>query len=368
MAKKNKELIGLDCRELTRENVRSVGLILAGFVRYLSQRGYDLVLFSDVDLKEEYIPAGAKTVSRGLACGKGFDVVRYQLWVKNNAVRIGISHFYQVNHYALFKIRGCRISTTIHDLYPLAGIEHFSAPYTAYYKMFIRRTLKNSDAITTPSEATLADLENRFGSIASSEVIYWGVDNIPSRGLRAPTQQIDGPFLLFLGRIGYWKGTLRLLEIYDSYLSDSGYKLVVAGEAFDAETVAKLEDFKLRNKQIVHLGYVDEDEREWLYRNAALLCYPSRFDGFGLPPLEAAKRSTKCLMNDIPVLREVTNGLGYYVDYYGEDERVVNAILEALEDGDDRSVKLKQLADSLTWESSYKKLAAALLGDRGEFN
>ena len=146
---------------------------------------------------------------------------------------------------------------------------------------------------------------------------------------------VEGPFCLMLGRVNYFKGTIRVAQLFDKYLSNSGYKLVLAGEAKKEEIANQMRAITQRNPNIVWLDYVDNNTKEWLFRNCSLFIYAANYDGFGIPPLEAAIRKKKSLISDIEILKEVTRGKGNYVDFKSDDQVVVNKILNALSNDND---------------------------------
>lgn len=352
--------VGIDCRELTRSDLRSVGLIAKGLVEYLADRkDANLYLYSDVDIPVGMLSEPLNNISRGVECGHGAGVIEYQKWMRKKAEADGIQAFYQVNTYSLFKIRNCRTITTIHDLYPISGIEHYSLPYKTLFKAFVRATLRNSEVVTVPSIATKIDLETKFGLKKNVEVVYNGVDNLADASGNSE-RIISDPYIACVGRISHWKGTVRLLDIYSRYAEDIGRKLVLAGEPYDSDVKDILDAYTAENNSIIYLGYADTQQIESIYEYADLFCYPSKFEGFGIPPLEAASHGTKCLMNDIPVLRETTKNKGYYVDFYGPDELVKKAIIDALNDSGNKANELQAVARSYRWENFYRTIVEML--------
>jgi len=201
-------------------------------------------------------------------------------------------------------------------------------------------------------------IQRRFGKYDNVVVVPNGIDR-PATPAADEKPYIDGKYLLMLGRVCKWKGVSRLLDIYMSKLSDSGLKLVIAGEATEQTVKEHVLKCCRENPNIIWLDYVSDALKSNLYKNAAVLCYPSVYDGFGLPPLEAACYGTKCLMNDIPVLREGTKGKGYYVDYYG-DGKAADAILRVIDDDNTVTEAVKRVAMSYSWHNWAEKVYSLL--------
>ena len=121
------------------------------------------------------------------------------------------------------------------------------------------------------------------------------------------------PFLLMVGPGGANKNALGALEGFARYLADYPHDtetlFVLAGSLrYQAETINTIlaENAFLRQR-VLCLGYVSNAQRHYLYRRARMLIYPSRYEGFGIPPLEAMSYGIPALVADIPVLREVTD-------------------------------------------------------------
>lgn len=347
--------IAIDCRELTRKKIVSVGHCLTNLMSYWKESiAYQL---SDIPLPDRYRLPGCENLCFGRICRGKADLILYQQWMKRALEARRPDILFQINHYAIVPIRGVKTVTVIHDLYAIEGLEHFNAIYQAMFRIFIRRTLRYSARTIAISAYTQSRIKALFGEQNHVQVVYNGVDNIPTDWSPGDTPLISGRYLLVLGRLNHWKGTERLLALYRKYLTQSGYKLVFAGLAENESIRQSMLKACAEEPSIRWLDYVTNRERENLYRNASLLLYASRFDGFGSPPLEAALRGTKCLMNDIPVLREVTHGIGYYVDYYGDGATVAAAILQTLNKPDSaKDAALLTLARSYTWKACAETL------------
>ena len=138
------------------------------------------------------------------------------------------------------------------------------------------------------------------------------------------------------------------MEVFSKYFANTEYKLVLAGIAEDPDVERTVREYCDKYPNIILMGYITNEERENLYHFAQMLLYASRYDGFGMPPLEAALRGTKCLMNDIPVLREVTQNAGYYIDYYADEKAVADKIMEVMADDDRVTKKMEAIARSYT--------------------
>jgi glycosyltransferase involved in cell wall biosynthesis len=130
-------------------------------------------------------------------------------------------------------------------------------------------------------------------------------------------RQVDGPFLLYLGNLHPRKNVARTIRAFvEARRVDPAlhhHKLVIAGGRWwgtgEAEAAAAAPD-----GSVLFLGRVDDDTRLVLLETADALLYVSRFEGFGLPPLEAMAASTPVLAGDAAAVPEVTGGAALLVD------------------------------------------------------
>lgn len=354
--------VAIDAKELAKKNIGSLGMILLELMPRM--KTCELLLLSDIDIPTEYVPEGARVVIRGVKYSGGADLFKYQLWMKKQCEENAVDWFYQINHFTLFKIRGTKQIAVIHDLYLLENFEKASIKLKVTYWISIFLTLINADVIFTVSEFTKSRLSHFFWKSKKVQVNYNGI---------APLQKskseniVDGKFFLMLGRVSYWKGTFQVTEIFSKYFANSEYKLIIAGQAQNEEDAQKMRSISDGCHNIVWMDYVDDLTRDWLLQNADLFLYASRYDGFGKPPLEAALAYTPVLINDIPVLREVTKNKGTYVDFYGPLEKTCSTIINMVNNRDDKQLKqLQEIARSYTWDDFANKTIDVIQSVRGK--
>ena len=347
MSVDKKTIIAIDVKELAKTKLESLGLILLELLPRLGE--YKLLLLSDVAIPEQFVPENAEVVIRSIPYTGGSDLLRYQRWMKSQCEGRKVDWFFQINHFSLFKIKGVKQIVVVHDLYVLEGIQKYSLKTKALYRLSLFLTMINADRIFTVSEFSKQRLEHFFWKSNKIQVNYNGITS---------TRQIkrndiaDEKFFLMLGRVSYWKGTIYIASFFEKYFRNSKYKLIIAGQSQNENDEKALREITNKTENIIWMDYVDNKTRDWLLQNAELFLYASRYDGFGLPPLEAAMTGTKVLMNDIPVLREVTQNQGNYVDFYADDAKLYEAICSAVENTNQAQIeKMYRVAKSYTWES-----------------
>lgn len=356
MKSPKKQIVAIDAKELAKEHIGSLGMILLELLPRLSKR-FEVLLFSDVSIPSQFLQENPRVVIRDRPYCGGTDLVKYQYWLKKKCSEYCVDWFFQINHFSLFKMGNTKQIVVIHDLYPLEEIEHKSVLSRITYWISLFLTLIHADKIFTVSEFTKSRLEHFFWESQKIEVNYNGIAPFITDQQRI----VDEKFFLMLGRVSYWKGTIRVAEFFEKYFANSEFKLIIAGQAQSSEDSRAMNEIAGRVSNIIWLDYVDDKTKDWLLQNASLFLYASRYDGFGKPPLEAALAKTPTLINDIPVLREVTKNNGNYVDFYGQDEELYQAVCNVIsKDNSEQVDQMQKVAQSYTWDNFASKIIATV--------
>jgi glycosyltransferase involved in cell wall biosynthesis len=232
-----------------------------------------------------------------------------------------------------------KLVVTVHDLAFERFPELFPRSWRWLYRSGLRAVVKRADAILTPSRATADDLLAL--TAARSDRVHVvplaaSLPSPPSAGddpaHAADRLGIAGPYVLFVGTLEPRKNLVRLVRAYRKAVGAAlPHALVLAGpmgwksEALEAELALA------GPGTIVRTGSVDGPELDDLYRGAAAFVYPSLFEGFGLPVLEAMTRGLPTIASDIPPIREVAGDAAFLVDPDSEEDLAV-AIERALTD------------------------------------
>ncbi len=200
------------------------------------------------------------------------------------------------------------VVTTLHDIIhlELPG-DQISCIRRFYARSMIRRAIRVSKAIITPSEAVRTILGDRIGAdLSKIQAIPHGVDH---DRFRPGTQETDRPesrYLLYVGNDKPHKNLDRLIAAYEMARERiEGVELVLAGSRFARFS---------RHDGVRTEGRVPDDRLPELYRRAMAVILPSLLEGFGLPALEAMASGTPVCVSDIPALREVVGDAGLFFD------------------------------------------------------
>lgn len=132
---------------------------------------------------------------------------------------------------------------------------------------------------------------------------------------------VKKPYILFIGNRKKHKNLTLLVKAFARIVHKLQHYLVIAGtkENYIDEVDVLIKELKLSDR-VIEFNTPSDDIVISLYQYADLFVFPSLFEGFGLPPLEAVTVGCPVILSDIPVLREVFDNAGYYFNPYSEKD------------------------------------------------
>lgn len=237
----------------------------------------------------------------------------------------------------------CPMVVTVHDLSFLLYPENFRALNRLYLQVFTRQSVRRARRVLAVSNSTKDDLI-RFYGIASSkiDVIHNGAD--PSfRPL--PAEHVDAfrverglpdRFVLFVGTLEPRKNVVGLVEAYAQLPSDRPPLMLVGAKGWLYDEIYRRIEALNLSDEIHFVGYVPPDDLPWWYNAAELFVYPSLYEGFGLPPLEAMACGTPVITSTVSSLPEVVGSAGMLVDP-GDSQMLAEAMQRVLTDAGARA-------------------------------
>jgi len=293
---------------------------------------------------------------------------------------------YHATHYVLPAAVRPPVVATIHDIIHLLYPEFLPSRLAFFYaQRMIHRTLMRADRVVAVSRNTKADLRRYFDvDGAKIQVVYNGVDDV-FRTRLAPDDVdrwlrqlgIERPYVLFVGNAAKpHKNLDRVVQAYARARKRAGFtaSLVCVGDRSAAE-------FKIRQRaeqlgiadDVVLLGHVAGEALPAIYQGATLFLYPTLYEGFGLPVIEAMASGVPVVTSNTSALKEVAEGYAHLVDPL-DVEAVADAIAQCMGDADHRESLAKlglRRADDFSWRRTaertleiYERTIAAAAGRR----
>lgn len=259
------------------------------------------------------------------------------------------------------------VVVTIHDLRTEFLPQHDSLLQKIYLNQYVEQIrAKIATHIIAVSEATKQDIIQRLRVPANKiTVVYEGVDQQrfnyavreQANSLDQIRQKYDLPteYLLFVGTLQPRKNLVRLIEAFQKVLSQhAGLQLVLAGkQGWMADKIYQTPSKLGITNQVRFLDYVDDADLPMLYAAAQALVFPSLYEGFGLPILEAFGVGTPVLTSNIASMPEVGGDHAVYVDPRSV-ESIANGINTVLQVNLDLDLLNQHLAQ-FTWEQAGRK-------------
>lgn len=273
--------------------------------------------------------------------------------------------------YLLPPLRGGARVITVHDLTFLVVPQYAEPNLARYLARKLPRSIERATLVLADSEATRQDLLSLMRVPPEKvEVVYAGVDSsfAPVTDTARLEQVrakygIDGPFILNVGTLEPRKNLEGLLRAYALLRAEGRlpHRLVVAGGRgwLYQSLFALVEELGL-GKAASFLGYVPDEDLPPLLSMAEVFVYPSFYEGFGLPPLEAMACGTPVVASRAPCLPEVLGEAALLVDPL-DHQALAGAILRVLEDSELRRALLakgRAQAAKYTWTAAAERALA----------
>lgn len=230
----------------------------------------------------------------------------------------------------------CPFVVTVHDLSFLHYPENFQTFKRLYLQRFTKMSVQRARRVIAISESTKRDLVHHYGiSPARVDMIHYGLD---PRFRPLPSAQVADfrvkkglpeHYILFVGTLEPRKNVVRLIDAYAGLPHDRPPLMLIGGKGWLYEEIfARVEALGLGDS-VYFVGYVPAKELPLWYNAADLFVYPSLYEGFGLPPLEAMACGTPVVTSKVSSLPEVVGQAGLLVDPT-DVEALTTAMAQAL--------------------------------------
>ncbi|MGB8646288.1 MAG: glycosyltransferase family 1 protein [Anaerolineae bacterium] len=371
--------VGIDYTAAARQRA-GIGRYTRGLIHALAALDRDNRYTLFVPRDARYIAPGAQAVERAEDFPSNFQLVRApldertlaRLW-QRLALPLPVEFFvgrcevWYSPDFVLPPTRAHKKILTVHDL-SFKRVPETAVPNLKWYlEGAVPRAVRRADLILADSEATRNDLIELFSAPANRvQKLYSGVEAFFCRVTDAHTldsvrarYQLERPFILSVGTIEPRKNLARLIEAFARLPRREEWDLVIAGgrgwmyqEILDAPAQFGAND------RVRFLGFVPDADLPALYTLATLFVYPSLYEGFGLPVLEAMACGTPLITSNVSSMPEVAGEAGILVNPR-DTEELTAAIRQLI---DDEALRrelaergLKQ-ATKFSWQASAQQL------------
>jgi glycosyltransferase involved in cell wall biosynthesis len=247
---------------------------------------------------------------------------------------------------------------TIHDASTLDHPEWFACQFAAWYGFLLPRLCRKVRAIITVSHFSKVRLVETCGVSPEKVFVVHNGISLPTAPAEPMAEERD--FILCVGTLEPRKNLLRLLAAWRK-IAPAHTELWIAGASGRVFRETTLLDLPARVRL---LGQLDDAQLATLYGTARAVVYPSLYEGFGFPPLEAMSHGKGALVSDIPSLREICGSAALYCDPLRVED--IAAKLDSVIRHPDKifpdAARLKEHAAQYTWKRCARETSAVLKG------
>jgi glycosyltransferase involved in cell wall biosynthesis len=261
----------------------------------------------------------------------------------------------------------CRYVVTIHDLIPFILPETVGYSYRERFVEEMPAIVKNADVIITVSEYSKKDIIQYFGipeekvvvTPLAADEIYHPIHHVGAKQFMKASYGIVHEYILYLGGFSARKNVLGLIQAYAQSLKslENTYDLVIAGAPNDSheEIVSTIDRLGLKDR-VIFTGFAPYSHLPYFYNAASLFVYPSLYEGFGLPPLEAMACGVPTITSNLTSIPEVVADAAILINPYDVDE-LSQSIIRVLED---KKLSMKLIVKGLerashfSWENTAR--------------
>lgn len=260
-----------------------------------------------------------------------------------------IDVFYSGDYYLSLRANIPQVMV-IHDLAYVHYPQHLQPHILKYYQKSMPKWIEKATAIITVSNYVKTDVTTYFGiqvtAVAGNAV---GVRNIAPSKVTLPISQ---PYFVYIGSIHPRKNIENMVNGFLLFKANqpSDYQLIIAGRiAWKSDTLHKIFD---KTKAIHYIGEVTESEKWGLLSRSTAVVYPSLFEGFGIPILEAFAANTLVITSNTTSMPEVGQDAAIYADPQSVED-IANAFsyVTEMDDRDERIGAGKQRLQDYQWQN-----------------
>jgi glycosyltransferase involved in cell wall biosynthesis len=258
----------------------------------------------------------------------------------------------------------CRSVVMVHDLIPLR-FPNKKSPLIPYFKYYIPQVLKQAEHIICNSQATAKDIVDFFNIPADKITpILLAYDQQHFRPLDIKKDAVTVPYFLYLGRHDPHKNVNRIVEAFANLKDNQNYQLWLAGptdKRYTPKLIQQAAELGIE-KQLKILDYVDYEQLPILLNQALALVFPSLWEGFGFPVLEAMGCGTPVITSNISSLPEVAGEAALLIDPYNVKEMTASMEKIAIDNSLRSQLKILglQQAKKFSWQTTGQQTLAIL--------
>lgn len=265
------------------------------------------------------------------------------------------------------KMKRAKVLITVHDLRLYRFPSTYGLLRYLYLRHSVKETIRRADKIISISQFTKNEIIDTCHINPEKIIVIYeainrssfSVDTIRNYNLPNEYQYLaDTRFLFSLGHVEPRKNYKRLIEAFrllKKQEENKDVKLIIAGKPIlDADSVMKMIE---NTNDVIYLNFIPRELLLWLYKNAILFVFPSYYEGFGFPPLEAASMGTLSVVSNLSSIPEVCGDCAFYFNPFDIDEmyRVINTALNDVQSINRKASLLEKQLSKFSWKKNAEE-------------
>ncbi|MBW6408933.1 glycosyltransferase family 4 protein [Clostridium weizhouense] len=358
--------ISIDARSATLHEGTGIGTYTNNLIsEILSINSQDnFTLFCSGKFNKDFIKKNTNIIYSSGRHSGFYD--KYYIPRMLNEKHIDLYHIPQ-NGIGLEPSSSYKTIVTIHDLIPYIMPETVGKGYLERFLRDMPNIIYNSSAILTVSEHSKKDILKFFNGYPEEKIFVTPLAANSNFKLLNKTScnnyvkdnfNVNNPFILYIGGFSSRKNVLGLIKAFKNAYKDldKTYNLVLVGTLKDEGE--ELYNFVKQNNlddKVIFTGYVKDDILPILYNSCEAFVYPSFYEGFGLPPLEAMSCGAPIISSNISSIPEVTSDNALLIDPYNEKD--LELALVNLLNNEDLKLNLSKKGYKRSLQFSWRQTA-----------
>ncbi|MCZ2129906.1 MAG: glycosyltransferase family 4 protein [Bacteroidia bacterium] len=239
--------------------------------------------------------------------------------INKEIVQNNLDIYHGLSNEIPFKLsKSVKYVCTIHDLIWLRMPETYKSIDRYFYTKKLKHACTNSDIIIATSHQTANDIQELMHVPAHKiRIVYQTGPEIPSH-IRSDSP-LESPYFFYLSSFQERKNHIPLLKAFANIKDKSNRMLVLAGA--EGNTLKEVQQFVASNKlqsDVKILTNISDVQKYWWLKHADAFVYPSAYEGFGIPLIEAMQLGIPLILHDIPVFREIAENTAQYFSLKSE--------------------------------------------------